>query len=393
MGKSKHLSPEQELQHKMRCFGCLSIILYPVCLLVLIGLLILSFYTIADVTKSGGVSILNDNSTHKSACSSDDALSSHRPSYFSFDNNNDSKYHAFMCSWPTSNNGIRLTVCFVSLAVLCLCFFFTFIRRSRNMYFLGLLIMACGIIYFWVGYEDASRVAKSLPWCKDDLISKVKWTNGKKPTDVKCLYTSLVFVPVIDFVSGLLWVILSFCAICFVCKAGPGKGNLKKGRLLPNEGGDDEEEDTPAAFGKEEEEEQPKKKKSDGGFNFFGRSKKGQRIPDEPEDDNGPVNFEKESNSRFAPMSKTDKEAKDLPLGRNSINTDGQTVGNALFNFDDMGGAEDQKPSSQPPPQQQQPAPVQKKPEPEPEPVPQAKQSGGVIDFEALAGKQSDSFF
>jgi len=385
MSKKSKYSPEQEKKRLTCRYGFLSFIFYIICFLAPVGLMVLNFSTITDVVGSGNHTILyGGGGKYEDAC--DDAFSSHRPVRFSFGKGEP----IYMCTWSSTNNGLRLTLCFVSVAILCLCFFFTFIRRSRNMYFFGLLLLVCAVLYGILGYKDSDHVAKSNSWCEGDMRKDVIWNNKTVLPPITCQYAPLIFVPVLDFVIAVLWVFLSFFAICFVCKAGPGKGSLRKGKLLPREYEPDDR------FGPEEEEEDaprgdiPRKKK--GGL--FGSRNQAQRIPDEPEDEGGPVNFEKESASRFAPMSKTDREVKDLPLGRNNAgNAGGQTVGNALFNFDDLDSSQGQKPAAQPQPQPA-PEPVKAAPAPQPAPQPQPAKSGGMVDFEALSvNGGNDPFF
>jgi len=257
------------------------------------------------------------------------------------------------------------------------------------MYLFGILIAIIGIGFGYIGYDDASDVARSNKWCGNDMKG-VKW--AKTPDAIVCLYTPFILVTLFDFLAAACWILLSFFAICFVCKAGVGKADIKSGRLLPDDGerptpddhfGPPEEEDTPDGV--------PEKKSGGGFFNFFGGGKKAQRVPDEPDTSNGQINFEKESNSRFAPMSKTDREAKDLPLGQSSGGAPGssQTIGNALFNFDDVDTSA--APQSQPQ-QPAQPEPAQPKPQPQAQPQQPQPQSGGVVDFEALAGVDGDPF-
>jgi len=261
------------------------------------------------------------------------------------------------------------------------------------MYLLGLLLAAVGVGYVYMGYDDGFvRLWNSHPWC-ENMKDNVPWVTH--PDNVHCKDLPFIMVAVMDFLCALFFFVLSFLSICFVCKAGPGRGHVKSGRLLPEDNNKDEPDDR---FGVPEEEETPKSasgNKSGGGFfNFFGAGKKAQqRVPDEEPEEGGPVNFEKESRSRFAPMSKTDKEAaKDLPLGHsNSGAPASQAVGNDLFNFDDMGTTAKPAPQTptQPAVEQQQAQPV---PQAEPEqPKPQAKASG-EIDFEALAGNDGNPF-
>jgi len=391
MGKQTALTPAQLKRRQIRYYGILSIIFYLLALAFPVVVLIFSFSTIDSTTKIGNRTILNGNTEPKDdPCTTVGyGFSTNRPLRFSFGSNSSSNSSPYSCSWNVLNTVLRLVLSFVGIAVICLCFFFTFIRRSRNMYLFGILIALIGVGFGYIGYDDAADVANSNKWCNNDMKG-VKW--AKTPETIICMYTPFILVSLFDFLAAACWLLLSFFAICFVCKAGVGKADIKSGRLLPDDG----EKPTPDDhFGPLEEEDTPDgppaKKQSGGGFfNFFGRNK-AQSVPDEPDTSNGQINFEKESSSRFAPMSKTDREAKDLPLGKSSGGAPGnsQTIGNALFNFDDVDTSATAAPQSQPQ-QPVQPEPVQ--PQPQPQPQQPKPQSGGVVDFEALAGVDSDPF-
>jgi len=241
------------------------------------------------------------------------------------------------------------------------------------------------------------------------MLKEVPWT--KKPGAVVCKFAPYILITVFDAVSAVLYIALAVFTICFMCNGGASK--KERERLLPD---DNSKDDTPDdRFGPDYADAAPKptQKKSGGGggfFDFFGRgggSKNAQ--PSDELDEAGGVNFEKESSSRFAPMSKTDREAKDLPLGHSSSGSSsagGETVGNALFNFDEMDSSSSAKKAPQPQPKPEQPAqPAEPKPQPQPQPQPQAQPKpqpkpqssggggGGDIDFEALAGGESNPFF
>ena len=353
--------------------------------------LVFSFASISDTTVNGNKTMLNDNKELKeNPCSVVGyGFNEHLPVRFAFNSTSPS----YVCTWSVTNNALRLVLAFISVAVVCLCFFFTFIRRSRNMYLFGILIAAIGVGFGYIGVDDARDVAKSNSWCQDNMTG-VKW--GHAPETIVCQYTPFILVSLFDFITAACWILLSFFAICFVCKAGSGRGDIKSGRLLPDDGekpapddhfGPPEEEDTPDA------EAAPKKKSGGGGglFNFFGRNKS-QRVPDEPDPSDGQVNFEKESNSRFAPMSKTDREAaKDLPLGKSGgAPGNSQTIGNALFNFDEVDpNASAAAPKTEQPTQPAQPVQPAQPQQPQ---QPKASQGGGVVDFEALAGNDDNPF-
>jgi len=372
-GTGKALTPAEQKKRSIRIFGVLSIVFYVLCIAATVGVLAFSFMSISSKTEVGDRTILNGKTEIKDPCDDAAGLKNHRPLRFALGEDED----PMSCSWPALSSALRLALSFLSIGVVGLCFFFTFIHRSRYMYLFAILIVAVGVGFGYLGYDDSRLVAVSNKWCKDDM-KEVPWV--KVPEVIKCMYGTLILVPVMDFVAAAVWILLAFFVISFVCKAGPGQGKLKKGRLLP----DDDKKEPDDHFGPPEEEdtpEEPQKKSGGGFFNFFGVGKKNQRVPDEPEEsEDGTVNFEKESKSRFAPMSKTDKEAKDLPLGGNGKVDSNKAVGNALFNFEDASQGSSAK---QAPPVESQPAPQQQ---------PKPQQSGGSIDFEALAGKGDDPF-
>jgi len=384
----------KEAKREICCYGFLSFIFYGVAVAASILVLSFSFVTVKDVTENGNLTILHGPTEgFKDPCDSDKGLSSHHPVRFSFGDGEP----AYMCTWNTLNNGLRIALGFIAFAVIILDFIFTFIRRSRWMYILGFLLLGLAVGFFYLGIEDSKDVNHSNSWCGDGGLAKdVAWYKGNHsapPAAIKCSYTPMILVCFFDFLTAVIFAVLSYFAVCFVCKAGPGEGKLKKGGLIPRD--ETEREEPSDKFGPPEESPVPdsgaeKKKKKKSGFNFFSRNK-GQQIPDEdPDEEAGrDVNFEKESASRFAPMSKTDREAKDLPLGRNNSGANNQTVGNALFNFDDMDSSQGQKPS-QPAAPQQAPEPVKQQPAPKPA---QPANTGGVVDFEALSGNGNDTFF
>jgi len=233
-------------------------------------------------------------------------------------------------------------------------------------------------------------------------MAQVPWTS--KPSNISCEYTPFILTAVVDFLTGVMCICFAFFSICFVCRADPViKGKRKKDSLLSADNDRDEEEhvdpfeklsrqgkkDPRDTFGETPDEPEPKNKRKGGKKTSSSRS--------------GGVNFEEESASRFAPMSKTDREASDKPLGTADVSSSsksgGKNVGNALFNFDDMPSEEDQKqqqkaasqPQPQPQPQQQQPKQPQQQPKPQ---QAQAKpQQGGMIDFESLAGADNGDPF
>jgi len=320
-----------------------------------------------------------------------DGFKTHHPLRFVFEN----ETAAVSCTWPVANNVLRLVIGFASIIAVVVCCIFAFPMRGPLMYLFGIITILLGVGFGYVGYSDSSALSGSKKWCSDGM-GGVPWT--KKPTNPSCEYTPLIFTCVVDFLSAALCILFAVFAVCFVCRADPvSRNKRKKDSLLSEDNSRDEEEPTPDPFEKlsrqgkkdprdqfgETEEEKPAKSKSKS-RGFFGRGKKKAPTPD-----NSSVNFEQESASRFAPMSKTDKEASDKPLGTvDSSSSSGKNVGNALFNFDDMPSTdEQQKPA--PKPQQletEQPMPEPKPQQQQPKPQPKPQQQGGVVDFDSLSG-------
>jgi len=381
-------------------FRILSFIFYILCVAAPVGVLIFSFGTITSVTKlSDNTTILNgENPNIADPCSDDIALSTHRPLRFLMND----KTEAFSCAWPVLNSVLRLVVCFAGIALVCVGFFFSFLRRGPIFYIFGIVIALVGAGFGYIGFNDCKTVAYSNSWCHEDMKG-VSWTHPIQ--SIKCVYTPQIFVCVLDFASALVCVLLSFFSMCFVCKAGPQK-KTKKGSLLGDDNSHDEEDpDNPFekesltgkskqdTFGEPPEEEPQPKRSGFARFFGFGGNKNKQKVPEPSETESSTVNFEQESASRFAPMSKTDREAKDLPLGKSGgSSAAGQNVGNALFNFDAVNNNDDKgssSGSSQEPQRQPEPEPPKRQPQPQPD----LKPNNGVIDFEALAnGDNSDPF-
>jgi len=395
---SGKLSPAEEKKRTTRIYNILTFIFFLLCLAAPIGVLIFSFGTISNVTSlPDNTTILNGESAkYTDPCGQAPGLKDHRPLRFAFANESDS----LSCTWPVLNNVLHLVLGFGAVVVVCVTFVFTYPRRGPLMYLFGVLVVLVGVGFGYVGFDDSKSIAASNSWCLGGMDG-VSWVKPPK-TLPECRYSPFILLAVMDFVSALVCILLAFFAFCFVCRAGPATGKKKAGSLLPEDNNQDEEEDHPDPFGKiahegkdprdtfgEQEEQVQKPKQKSGGF--FGGLFGGNKKPAQPETStDGSVNFEQESSSRFAPMSKTDKEVSKKPLGTVD-NTSGNNanVGNALFNFDDQPAAAPET-SKQP-----QPAPVQPQPAKQPQPVKQPQpqpQSGGVVDFEALAGAEDNPF-
>jgi len=396
----KELSPAQQKKRTTRTYNILTFIFFLLCLAAPVGVLFFSFATITSVTSlPDNTTILNGVSTkYTDPCNNAPGLNDHRPLRFGFANESDS----LSCTWPVINNVLHMILGFGAIAIVCVTFVFTYPRRGPLMYLFGTLVVVAGVGFGYIGYDDSRLIALSNAWCVKGM-EKVPWVHPLK-TMPDCRYSPFIFLAVLDFVSALVCILLAFFAFCFVCRAGPVTNKKKSGSLLPEDNNQDEEEepndpfeklahkgkDPRDTFGETPEEPAEKPKQKSGGFfgGLFGGGNK--KKPTQPEsDEGGNVNFEQESKSRFAPMSKTDREVSKKPLGTADDSANGQNVGNALFNFDQPSSSASQPAAApQPEARPQQPQPAKQTPPAKP----QQPQSGGVVDFEALAGAEENPF-
>jgi len=366
-------------KNNKRLYGILSVVFYILCAAAPVGILIFSFTSINSVMETENRTILNgENSKYKDPCSDVKQFKSHAPVRFTFEEDET----PLSCTWTLTSTILRLVLGFGSVIFAVVCFVFTYIKPTRVMYILSVVVLLIGVGFGYLGYDDSYHYAVSSLWCSTgELLKEVPWTHV--PDSVICKYSPLVVIPILDCLSAVIWIVQAIFIICFMCNGGSIPTQTKKGRLLPDDNSRDD-------FGTLDDERGSGGKKN-GFFDFFSASseKKSEHIQDEL-DEPGGVNFERESRSRFAPMSKTDKEAKDRPTEPASSSKGGQTVGNALFNFDEVDSSQPQpepEPAPQPAPQPkpQPKAAPQPAPQPRPQPPPQP-QAGGMIDFESLSG-------
>jgi len=390
------LSSKEQKQRTMRTYRILTLVFTLLSIAAPIAVLVFSFTTISSVT------VLDDNTTilngedpkYTDPCGDVTILDEHRPVRFAFENETE----AFSCPWPVLNTVFHFVLSFAGIALVIVAFIFTFPRRGPLLYLFATLIALVGFGFGYTGYDDSSRIAKSNKWCLDGFNS-MPWTNHPAKDEFDCRYSPFILTAVMDFLSAAVCILLGFFSICFVCRAPPVvPGKRKKDSLLPES--DTEEEETPDPFeklahkGKDpkdtfgEPEEEPKPKPKRGGlFGLFGGGKK--EEPSATPTPEGSVNFEQESSSRFAPMSKTDREASNKPLGTADKTQSSGNVGNALFNFDDVPSDSTQKPAQ---PEEPKPRPAPAQPAKAQPQKPAPKQSGGMVDFESLAGAEENPF-
>lgn len=381
-----------------------------------IAVFVFSCATVTSKTRTGAnTTILNgESATHPRPCRDVAAFKEHAPLRFVLGNDTG----ALGCPWRARNSGVRMALCLVATAAAGAGFFFTFFRRARRTALVGVLTAAAAAGFGYVLYIDAADVAHSRAWCRQGMPG-VPWVRA--PAAKHCAYGPLVLVPVLDAVTALCWALLTVCAVAFVCRAGPGRASLARRRLLPSENGaDDDDEggvDDPYAgvgashYGDEGEgddagavpsaDSQQQGKRRGGLFGFFRGGNSSKRQQRQDGDEGGkemtsePVNFEAESASRFAPMSRTDRKTKkSLPLGESGAGTPGAATGNALFNFEDMDSEQQQTPQGR---VESQPSATVESAHKGAETVDaapaavetqQQQGGGGMFDFDALAEQQ-----
>lgn len=354
----------------------------------------------ARTQTAGNTTILNGASAkHPRPCRDVAVLAEHAPVRFTLGNDTG----ALGCPWRARNSGVRMALCIAALGAAGAGFFLTFFRRTRRTVLVGVLTAAAAAGFGYVLYIDAADVARAHSWCREGMPG-VPWVRA--PAAKHCAFAPLVLVPVLDALTALFWALLTVCTVAFVCRAGPGRGRGARRHLLPSDNGADDDdgdgEDPYAEIGSAAEgdgdagavpsaAEQGAQGTRRGGL--FGLFRGGNRRA-EPEQGKEmtaeAVNFEEESASRFAPMSRTDRKAKKLPLGESRTAGAGAATGNALFNFEDIDSTQGQgaqpvqpqKPREEeaPQPQPQQPA--------QPQQPTQQQQQGGMFDFDALAEEQ-----
>ena len=358
----------------------------------------------ARTRTAGNTTILNGVSAqHPRPCRDVAVLAEHAPLRFALGNDTG----ALGCPWRVRNSGVRMALCVAALAAAGAGFFLTFFRRTRRTVLVGVLTGLAAAGFAYVLYIDAADVARSHTWCRRGMAG-VPWVRA--PAAKHCAYGPLVLVPVLDAFTALFWVLLTVCTVAFVCRAGPGRGSVARPRLLPrdNRADDDRDGDDPypdvgsAADGEADrdagavpsaaEQGQPQGRRRGGLLGLF-RGGRRQPAPGS-EDERGKemtaesVNFEAESATRFAPMSRTDRKAKNLPLGESSAAGTGAATGNALFNFEDIDSTQGvpQQPQEE---QKKQVEQVERAGNTEQAPQQQQQQQqGGMFDFDALAEQQ-----
>lgn len=339
-------------------------------------------------------------------CKTIAALAEHLPSRFRL---NGDASGALGCAWPVSATALRCALAGAALVLGGVSLGCALVRRSRWASVVSLLLAAAGVGLGYAAYADAVRVAASRSWCTQGMPGM---PFVSRPRSIDCRYAWPVLTACADAAGAVVLALLAWASTCFACKAGPRprrrRGDVGSERALlinddAQEGGAVvEEEDTPARF-----------ERDDDGSGARGHTG---------------VDFDSESQARYAPMSKTDRSAAQRKDKTAKSKTKGKTtaapapapVPEGMFDFDSVESDSKTTPGAEPtvvaddahsavvasgrsatsPKTQQKQAP-QKQPQPQarqpqqppqPAPAPQQPQMSGYVDFDSLASNDPSGF-
>lgn len=342
--------------------------------------------------------ITNGKTGTESECRKIAALAEHLPSRFRL---NGDASGTLGCAWPVSATAVRCALAGAALVLCGVSLGCALVRRSRWAAAVGLLMAAAGAGLGYATYADAARVAASRAWCGRGMPGM---PFAAPPRRIDCRYTYPVLTACADAAAAAVLVLLAWASTCYACKAGPRPrrhrhrhgGDVGSERaLLINGSADDGAHaadeapacDAPAQFGPAD----------DGDSSTQGR---------------GGVDFDSESQTRYAPMSRTDRDAAQKGGARGTAATPGAAKAAApcpdgMFDFDSVEsdsrttpGAQPAQTAPQPQAQPQVQPQAQVKPQPQPQarapapaPAPQAQQTpSGYVDFDSLASNDPAGF-
>lgn len=340
-----------------------------------------------------------------SECKKIAALAAHLPSRFRL---NGDASGVLGCAWPVSATAARCAVAGAALVLGGVSLGCALVRRSRWAAVVGLLLAAAGAGLGYATYTDATLVAASRAWCRAGMPGM---PFAARPRSVDCRYTWPVLTACADAAAAAVLVVLAWASTCYACKAGP------RPRRPRRHGGAVGTERALLINGGTEDEEAPDRDaETDAGETRFG--------PADDDDDEGArgrggVDFESVSRARYAPMSRTDRDAAQKKGGKKGVAGKGGKDAAAaapapcpegMFDFDSVESDSKATPGAEPAPvasatasavpkpQSAAPAPApqtqpKQQPQPQqPQPQVQQQQPSGYIDFDSLAGNDAAGF-
>lgn len=361
-----------------------------------LGNFVFTCFQISNTENKDGLNILNGHDPISKVCKSEEPFKSHRPSAFRYDDSTTT----FGCGWDPLTLGLRMSATLVTVAIACVSFYFTVIRKSKLVYVFAILLLIVAAGFGWFTYNDSAAISTSQKWC-DKNLTGANFTT--EPEKVTCVYGQLIAIPILDAFSAACWLGLTVFTILVevdlpdFLKGSGGSGGSNKKSTIKKSLMDKEEGKEDVVFPDGPDEDEMKKKEEDEPLDSFN------------------IDFDMQSNKRFPPVSKTDmQQSAEMNASASSSSSKDKkkakvtasasvTVASGDIDFSQVESSTDnnktnyppkhEPPKSQQPPrppvqqqqQQQQPQQPQQPPPPRPQKpssVPKT-QANGDFDFES----------